>query len=353
MGFEFAAREDAEGILRIMEEDTAPGGLKLLYTRRDDPLSSFLSESHESAVGVIKKDGRVIATIAAIPRLMYINGRESRVCYVTNMKRLPGVDIQLNWYEMFEKMCKKVNCDIYFCSLITGNDDVERMLGKKRKFMPYSVKMTGYKTYIISPSVKIKAAAAGVEFVRAAKDDEEGLVRFLNENGRKRNLFPVFDKLSDLGDLGADDFYLLKRDGNIVAAGALWDRRNVKQYVLVRCSGIYAWIRRINVIISKLGYITLPKDGQAADFAFISFLTAKDDDAELYRYLLKMICAAADDRAMLVTGTDVSNPKYGVLEGIRSVSFTSMINEIIMTNIDKKVPEHFDGGNLELECALL
>ncbi|MCR5357613.1 MAG: hypothetical protein K6E63_09475 [Lachnospiraceae bacterium] len=353
MDFCFATHDDAAGILKIMEEDTAPGGLKLLYTRRSDPCASFISESGDSVAGVIKRSGEVIATIAAIPRSMYINGSKRRVCYVTNMKRLKGIDTAINWYEAFDKMCKKVNCDSYFCSLITGNDDVSRMLHKKRRFMPYAERLAAYRTYIINPKVRIKAGPAGTEFVKAAADDESGIVSFLNENGRKKNLFPAFDRLSDLGDLKAEDFYLLKRDERIVAAGAVWNRSKVKQYVLKKCTGIYSFLRRLNPLISKLGYITFPQDNEEADFAFISFLLAQNDEADLYRYFLSRLCDAAADRSMLVIGTDLNNAKHRVLKSIRSVSFDSELNEIIMTNIDGREPERFDGGNIELECALL
>ncbi len=353
--FAFAGPDDFAGILKIMEEDIAPGNFQLLYTRRDDPCASFLAESPEAQVGVIKKVGEVVATIAAIPRLMYVNGRPCRVCYVTNMKRLKDYGDTVNWHEMFDDMCRKVDCDIFYCSLVEGNTEVANMLHKKRKYMPYSETMTGYKTYIFSPHAKVKTAGteSGTEFVRAGQGDEEEIVRFLNLNGKNKNLFPAFDKLSDLGDISADDFYLLKKNGETVAAGALWDRMNVKQYVLMKCAGIYPWLRRLNGIISKLGYITLPEDGAMADFVFISFLLAKDDNEEYYRIFLKDLFKEGGSRSMLVAGTDANNVKYRVLESIRNVSFASEINEIIMTNIDRRTPEQFDRGNIEVECALL
>ncbi|MCR5507954.1 MAG: hypothetical protein K6F34_04630 [Lachnospiraceae bacterium] len=355
-GFEFASSSDAPGILKIMEEDIAPGGLSLLYTRRSDPYASFLEESKESCVGVIKKDGIVIATIAAIVRNMYICGSKKRVCYVTNMKRIPGSEGYLNWHEMFSRMCERAGADAYFCSLLTGNDDVMSMLHKKRKYMPYAVRITGYRTFIFSPK-----AGAGkrtrdrdrLVFRRGVPEDEEDIVSFLNDHGRKRDMFPAFDKLSDIGDIKADDFFLLAKEGKTVTVGALWNRQNVKQYVLKKCSGIYSLLRRLNFLISRLGYITLPGDDEAADCVFIAFLLAENDDEGYYREFLNALFKEVPERTVLVTGTDTGNPKYPVLDKIRGISFTSELNEVIMTNIDGREPYHFDPGNLEVECALL
>ncbi len=353
-GYYPAVKEDGDEILKIMEEDAAPGDISLLYTRRDNPYTSFLMENKDAQVGVIRMNGRVVATISAIPRDMYINGERKRVCYVTNMKRLKSCDAPVNWHKMFADMCRKVDCDVYYCSLIEDNTDVRRMLAKKRRFMPYTTPICTYKTYIISTKVRLGADCKGYEFTKSGKADEADLLGFLKRCGRDRNFFPVFERLPDVGDIKTEDFYILKRNGVIIAAGAVWDRRNVKQYVLNRCKGIYALLRCINPVISALGYIKLPKDDTVVDLAFLSFLLSDDGDEEKYRIFISLLLKEMSDKyPMLVIGTDINNPKYRVLEKIRSISFKTEINEVIMTNIDSKTPPSFDHCNIEIECALL
>lgn len=356
-GFSFAGPEDAAGILKIMEADITPGGLQLLYTRRDDPYESFLAESPETKIGVIRADGRVVATVAAIPRKMYINGIPRRVCYVSNMKRLKDFEGYLDWHRVFKEMCGAVGCDFYFCSLLDDNEGAQRMLHKKRRFMPYSNVMCTYKTYIISPKLRIKAdddTGRGAELVRGCKNDEGDIVRFLNDIGRRRDFFPVFERLSELGDIEPEDFCLLKREGRILAAGALWDRSKVKQYVVKGCHGIYALLRFLNPVLSHLGYIRIPEDDEIAPVAFISFLLAAEDNPDHYRLLLSYILSEAKNRySMLVIGTDGANAKKSLLDSLRSVSFDTQLNEIIMTNMDGKTPPGCNAGNMEVECALL
>ena len=355
--FSFADPEDADGILKIMEADITPGGLQLLYTRRDDPYESFLKESSEAKIGVIRADNRVVATVAAIPRKMYINGIPRRVCYVSNMKRLKQFEGYLDWHKVFKEMCGAVDCDFYFCSLLDDNEEVKRMLHKKRRYMPYAKEICDYKTYIISPKLRIRADAyitGDIQLVRGSGDDEEDIVRFLNDTGSKRDFFPVFDRLSQLGDIGAEDFCLLKREGRILAAGALWDRSKIKQYVVKGCHGIYALLRFFNPILPYLGYIKIPADDEIAPVAFISFLLAEDDNMDYYRVLLSYMSGEAENRySMLVIGTDGLNAKKPLLDSLRSVSFDTQLNAIIMTNIDGRIPPECNAGGLEAECAFL
>ena len=352
--FSYATHTDSAGLLDIMESDITPGGLQLLYTRRDDPYASYLAESPEAKVGIVRSDGKITATLAAIPRRMYVGGTDARVCYVTNMKRLNGCTAYVNWHKMFKEMCEAVNCEYYFCSLLAGNRDVQSMLHKKRKHMPYAIPLCGYKTYIISPKTKITISTAKYEHVKGRPEDEPAIVSFLNSNGRQRDLFPVFDKLSDIGDIKAENFCLLKRDGRIAAAGALWDRGKVKQYIVKGCHGIYALLRMMNPLLPYLGYIQIPKDDEPAPVAFVSFVLAENDDEELYRHLLGYICAEARDRySMLVIGTDDSNPKRHILDGLRAVSFETQINEVIMSGLSGKEHNGHSWNNMEIECALL
>ena len=70
-----------------MENDAAKGDIQLIYTRRPDPCRSFLAESDKACVGVFDNNGKVAATIAAIPHPMYLQSKVKNVCYVTNMKQ--------------------------------------------------------------------------------------------------------------------------------------------------------------------------------------------------------------------------------------------------------------------------
>lgn len=352
MRFSFATSSDAPEVLSLLEAEAAPGNLQLLYTRRDDPVASFTEESPESVTGLIRDDsGRAVAMVTIIPRRMYIGGQVRNVCYITSMKKDPSYTRQINWHRVFSRMDATGSYDAYYCSFIIENDPVRKMFLKRRTHIPYSVALDKYETFIFSPKVRVKDPFPELELCRIAGPEAAA---FLTSCGKKHDLFPSLKDSPDISALLDEGIYCLKKDGRIVAAGALWDRRKVKQYYLMECRGIMKLLRLCNPLLSMLGYITLPPDDTMVKFAFLSFMTAEDDSPELLTSLFCRLKAEAQfSYDMIVAGATHSGSEYPVLRKIRAISFTTEINEIVMNGINDKPPAGIDGKSLDLECALL
>jgi hypothetical protein len=353
-GFRLATREDGEGILSIMESDVAKGDIGLLYTRRPNPMDSFLSESGDAVTGVFQNDGKTVGTISCLPRDMTVGGSIRRICYVTNMKRAPWWDGYLNWKEAFKKMYGPVASEVFFCSVVKENETVLRMLKKQRKGMPYAVTMDGYRTYLMSPTVSVGNECPGLRFRQAAEADREALSRFLHTWGGRRNLFPASENYDGRQMPRITDFYLLTDGGEIVSAGALWDRRDCKQYVVSDLSRKMTCFRLMNPVLSLLGYIRIPKKGSTASFTFLSFFLARDDREEYYRTFLNRIRKEVKKtHDILVLGTNFHNPKKEILDRIRVVTFDTELCEIVMSEFAGRERIPYDGTDLEIDCALL
>ncbi len=349
-----ARENDGEGILKIMEEDAVKGDIKLLYTRRPNPYTSLMKESSRSVIGVFKKAEEVVGTIACIPRKMYINSEIRTVSYVTNMKRSHGYDGLINWIEAFNKMYDPVDSEVFFCSVVIENTDVIKMLTKRRKKLPFSVKIDGYRTYIISPTAHIKDPCPGLCFKRAEEKDAEEILKFLKENGNGKNFFPVFESFDEDNLPDVTDFFILYDKNGIKAVGALWDRSDCKQYIVESYSRKIAFLRRFNFLLSLLGYIKIPKAGNRADFAFLSFFLAEGERADLYRtFLYHIRKEMAGKYDMFVLGTSKHNKKRAVLDSIRAITFDTQLCEVRMSDFRNVSDIEFDHEQLEVECALL
>lgn len=352
--FRFACENDKAGILRIMEGDAAKGDIQLLYTRRPDPYQSFLSESEKATVGVFEENGEVVATLAAVTRPMYIRSKAENVCYVTNMKRGKDYSGRINWPKAFREMYEPAGADMFFCSIVEENTEVLKMVEKKRKTLPYAVPMDSYRTYIISPTAKVADPCSGLTFRRAEEKNTQDVLRFLKTCGSPKNFFPVIGMLDGEIFPAVTDFYLLLDRDEIVALGALWDRSKTKQYLIQKYSGRIALLRLFNPLISRMGYIRIPKAGNAADFVFLSFFLAKDDRAEYYQSFLSRIRKEAAKRYdMFVLGTSGHNPKRKVLDPIRAITFDTRLCEVKMGQFQNVQEVTFDYEILEVECALL
>ena len=352
--FSFATREDGDGILKIMEGDAAKGDIQLFYTRRPNPVDSIISESDKSIIGVFKKDDNVVGTIAAIPRKMYIDGKPQTVSYVTNMKKIEDFKGNINWIKAFNEMYDPLDSAVYYCSVVKENTGVLAMLQKKRPWLPYAVDMDGYRTYIISTTARVKNPCKDLTFRRAESLDEAQLVEFLERQGREKSFFPVIEHFGGGVFPEVTDFYILTDGDVILAAGALWDRSNIKQYVVQSYSGRVAALRILNPLISRLGYIRIPKEGSRADFTFLSFFLANGDRADLYEtFLFHIKKEVAKTHQMFVLGTNEHNPKRQVLDNITSLKFDTQLEEVVMSEFKGAEKIEFDYKKLEVECALL
>ena len=121
--FSFATREDGPGILNIMESDIARGEIQLLYTRRPNPYDSFMEESSDAVIGVFKREGDVVGTVVGVPRKMYLDGQQRKVCYVTNMKKHHDLKTHINWIRAFGDIYDKTLPDVCFCSIVKENEE--------------------------------------------------------------------------------------------------------------------------------------------------------------------------------------------------------------------------------------
>ena len=354
--FDFATAEDAEGILEIMESDIAGGAIKLLYTRRDNPLVSYHMESSESVVGVVKNGRRVCATIACIPSRIYLEGEIRRLSYVTGYKKRKDESAVINWYHAFDRMYGATKCDLYYCSVVTDNKAVLEMLHSPRKRMPYAVPIDTYHTYIINPAAKVglSKSAENLSFKRATKQDEKALIDFYRRCGKKRNFFPVIDSPDFMEGLDISDYYILYNGNEVVSAAALFDRTDCKQYIVKEYAGYMRFLRIFNPLLSLMGFVNLPKENTPFNFVYLSFFLAQNDDMDYYRIMLHYIMkAAAKKYSMIIHGVNEHNPKKKLFDKVRHISFTTQLNEVNLSQISGKPIPAYDKRNIEVDCASL
>ena len=352
--FSFATREDGPGILNIMESDIAKGDIQLLYTRRPNPYDSFMEESSKSVIGIFRNNGEIVGTIAGVPRPMYVDGTAHNVCYATNMKRMSSLKSHINWIEAFNEMYDPLDSSVYFCSVVKENTDVLKMLKKERPKLPFAVDMDGYRTYIISPTARVKNSCPNLGFRRATAQDEGDILAFLKSWGEKKSLFPVIESFEDENVPDVTDFYILYDNGGIKALGALWDKSGSKQYVVKKYSKKVSVLRALNPVISMLGYVKIPPEDTQVKFTFLSFFMAKDEDQDYYRsFLYHIRSQVARDYDMFVLGTNDHNPKREVLDKISALKFDTQLCEVVMSNFRGAERIKFDYTKIDVECALL
>ncbi len=355
MRFSFGTTEDAKEVLRLLELESYKGDLRIIFTRRDDPVNSLLMENDAAVTGVIRdSEDRVVATISVIPRVMYIGGELKNVAYITGFKRDHSYKNMINWKEVFARLDETGDYDVCICCFVGDNESVIKMLTKRRERLPYAIPVCKMDAFIINPKVKVKNPHPELQFSQVTASDEKEVISFVNEHGKRHDLFHKLDSVSDVKGLKAEDFYCLKRDGRVVAAAAIWNRQDVKQYILKECRGKMKLVRLLNPLLSALGYITIQPDNTKVNLAYVSFMEAENDDPELYTSLFCGIKEAAmGTYESVIVGTVVGTSKYAAFKKIRGLTFSHNIAQIAMNSINNKLPTDINGENADIEAALL
>ena len=348
-----AREEDGEEILEILESSPAKGSIELLYTRRPNAYVSYKKESKESDVLIVKDNEKIVGTVAQIVRDLYIDNEPKKMGYVCGLKKDSNYLGNLNCCKELIKNMVRPDIDGYYCSVISDNKEAQTIFEKRRRKTVNVEYLQDYTTYIMAPYFKFRIKDNEFKFKRADVNDEQDILEFLNNEGKKKNYFPVFYSLKQYSNLDVRDFYILKYEGKIVATGALWNQSEYKQYIVKKYMGIMKYARIFNPILELLGYIRLPKENKVLNFPMLSFFISKDDSEEYYKVFLNNIVEVIKrDYEMFIIGTTKCNSLNTIFKKLRNIHFDSKIYTVdfILGNGNK---QEIDRDNIWIECGLL
>ena len=176
---------------------------------------------------------------------------------------------------------------------------------------------------------------------------------FLNEEGKKKDLFPVVSSLGDFEGLRIDDFYLLFEGEKIVAAAALWKQFEYRQYVVKRYAGIMKCAHILNPLLHRLGYIRLPKENAAMEFPMLSFFLSKEERMDYYQaFLSYMHKEIAKDYGMYVIGLPKQHALANVYRKKPNIHFDTELYGIHFGKTCNQRLQVFE-TKIRPECGLL
>ncbi len=347
-----ASPEDGKEILRILESSAAKGSIELIYTRRPDAYESYIKDTKNARVFISHDGKRAIGTCSELVRDVYIGEEICRAAYICGLKKDSEYDGGVGFGARFIKDLQQNDIDFYYCSVVAENTEARRMFEKSRRLLSMKP-ISGYKTYIINPKVKLKAPKHSFSFRRATERDRSNLLEFLNTEGKRKDMFPVVQSLDDFCNLHISDFYLLLDGENIIATAALWKQTEYKQYIVKRYGRLMKLARVFNPVLAALRYIKLPKENEPLDFPMLAFFLCKNDNVENYRIFLNEIKREISrNYGMFVIGLPDSHFAKPIMDKLPSVNFKTEIYEIKFPWSDQtyKTP---GSRNVFFECGLL
>jgi hypothetical protein len=325
---------DGRRMLALIESHSAGGALDVLYTRREDAYRSYAVDCEDAEITLcVDEENDIKAQIACLPRRVYIGGEVRTAGYVTGLCKRTNSFVNLP--RLFHAARGLSRCDLFFCSMLDGNEGIMKMLGKKRDYMPQPRVISAYTTYLFSPRA-VKRCPHDFTFRRATEEDAEKLRCHFRAYGREHDFFPEMTSFRAFHGLDIEDFHVLtRRNGDIVAAGALWNQQDFKQNTIRHYGGIYNVLSRLDFLLRWLRYPPLPKAGAVVDFAYVGFFAAKQDEPHFIRAFLGEIAAIAGQRyATVCIGATENSETNRILSEIKSIHFSSKLCVLDFENDD-------------------
>jgi hypothetical protein len=346
-----AELSDGTEMLELIESEPAEGKIKIIYTRRPNAFESYSRESGDVKIAIAKdKDGKINAQAACIVRSCYINGVMTRVCYVSGLRKKKGYNGIIDWAGLKE-FVKSTGSEVYFCSFLSSNKDALKMFTKKRRFMPELVFAGEYITYIINPRIFRCGLQEKYNFRCAEEKDRGNIISFLNEEGVRYNFSPSIENIEkEFSGLMLKDCYMLEKNGEILAFGALWNQSSYKQYIVEKYNGYMKILKYFSPIAEKFGYIKMPKEKEILDFPTLTLFYSKENNREYYlSFLNNIACEIGEKYGMFIYGISSGHPNNEIFTRLRTINFKSMI---FCTAFEKGKRLDMD-NHVHLECGLL
>ncbi|MBT4850117.1 hypothetical protein HON36_04685 [Candidatus Parcubacteria bacterium] len=329
---DIARESDDLGIRTLLDNNPVPGKISLLYQKNPSYFQASDVASKYSNTIVIKNNQKdVVAVQTTAIRDLYLDRQKRQIAYLSNLrvdKKYQGQRILKEGFELLKKIYPKFETPFLFSTIIAGNSKLTKKRKDGLQFECYG----NYHTKLVILHKKKKNIDERYKIIRGSRELLEDIVVFLQKEGSKKNLYPVFDYNDFIrGDLFKDfdikDFYVAMDNDEIVGVVGKWDQNKFKQNTVVEYNGIYKYRKIYNSLSKFYKMPQLPKIDETINFAYISFIATKDNDPNIFSNLLKAVYNDNIDSKYLylALGLHENDPLLGVGKDFRCINYTSKL----------------------------
>lgn len=312
-----------------------PGAVSVRFAREPDYFLGASTMGDVCAVLVARdlRDGRLAGMACRAERSGFVNGRETRVGYIGQIR--VAESFRGRWLVQRGAEAFREAGDpglLYFGVIASENPRARQVLvGARPPGGLQASRVSGLNTCAILLRRRRAARAPGVDVRPAAREELPEVVGFLSREGARRQLYPAY-RLGDFTDgarmrgLEPEHIMIARRDDAIVGVMAAWDQSAYKQDVVEAYGPGLARARPAYAAAARLGGAQpLTPPGEAIPLAFAACICVLDDDAHVMRALLSSCARSAHERgkAYLMLGLADDDPLLAVARRWLHVAYRS------------------------------
>lgn len=365
MIFRLATTADEPELRALLRHDAMPGAVRVEYRREPDFFAGLAVQGQSRHVVVAEQEGRIVGMGCRAVREAYVNGRPTRIGYLSGLRSLQfargGLGLARG-YRFLRRLDAADPVEAHLTTIMTDNAAALALLESGRGGLPRYRPAGELVTYAIPVRpgrLRRREDRGPIRIVSAAQAGLGPAVKWINAAGAARQFFPVWRE-TDFGSpllsgLAPENLFLACRNDRIVGAMAGWDQSAFKQFV---AAGYAAWLRAArplaNAALRLCGLPPLPPPGTRLPVVFAAWHLAERDDPAVTALLLRRVLdwAGQEGAGFCVTGFVAGDPGARAVPRAGTLAFRSRIY-LVDWEQGAGFPARLDGRPLYLEAAVL
>lgn len=294
-----AQEGDNEQLLRLTRECPVLGPI-CFYQERAPRFFTFNEIQGDSyRVYVVERGREIIGSVSCVLRWVYLNGLETPIWYVGDLKITPKMRGKGVLREFITQASKQLwerdpETELGF-SLIVKTNPASRVLTATRPYLPHFMPLgtiRNYAVHLLFP----KRERSCYEITHATGKDCEAITDLMQRVYVQKQFAPVIEpvdfwkKAEQTPGLGLRHFYVARKQGRLLGVAAVWDQQSFKKIKILSFSPRVGLSRIFyNLLTRILGSPPIPPPGSFLPYFYITHVAVDGDDPEVLRALLTRI----------------------------------------------------------------
>ena len=271
--------EDEKDLIRLAEA-SMPGWVKLKHLYGSGYAQSEKLKGDGEIIVVERGDGLVAGCGTCSTRMVYLDGRPSKIGYLSGLKSFADRRGGFGFYRgllMLAELERSNPHEFTFMTVLKNNSRAHTLLLSGRHGLPRCRSLGEIVTYALS--------ALPERDCQKASFDE--LKEFYSRHSPRKQLFPLFGEDFFPPGISADDFFVIRKSGRIVAAGALWSHGKRRKIVVDGYNSLMRVARpAVNALSSLLNMPRLPLVGEEFRCTYLAYALVENDSLDLFSELM-------------------------------------------------------------------
>ena len=335
-----AKKSDDDNLRTVLRKTVMPGEISLCFETEPSFFKAISIIGEKQIVLVIRDIEKNIIVGFAIRSIkkVFINEKMTNVGYLSSVRILPeyrGSRLLFLGIKKLNNILEKSSEKINFTTIIKDNLYAQKVISNSRAGMPNYMNIGINKTFAIKPSKKnryqglnkinIKRGISGFNI--------EEIVSFINENGKKKDFFPVFTKknIEDFAKLNfnLNNIYIAYLRNEILGFVGCWDQTEFKQTLVKGLSLKNKLLRYVNnyFLSHIIDTPTIPDLDTYIKAFFLNYIVIKDNNVDIFSQMLDAISNdyVSKNYNYFLIGLDQNDPLCNSIKNFRSFNYDAIV----------------------------